>query len=122
MTEEEFLIAVDAAVRRWGHDRTGQPLSCRTFAQAEPANCHANAESYAALHGGEVTRGFLTQRPHVWVMPHSVVRIDEALIDVTLNPSQLRGIAFFTVDGPVDGFADWAKRYPRETRPIPQHR
>lgn len=126
MTEEEFLIAVDIAVKRWGNDRTGQPLLCRPFARAESANCHANADSYVALYGGDVTRGFLVQHPHgwtnVWVMPHSVVRVDETLIDVTLDPSQLRGIAFFAVDGPAEGFVDWAKRYPRETRPAPQHR
>lgn len=126
MTEEEFLAAVDMAVTRWGNDRPGQPLLCRHFAQSEPANCHANAESYAALYGGDMTRGFLVHHPlgwtTVWIMPHSVVRTEGGLIDITLNPSQLRGTAFFAIDGPADGFVDWAKRYPRETRPVPQHR
>lgn len=123
MTEQEFLRVIDIAVAQWLQHREGLPLVPKPFDQALEAQCHANAESFVALHGGEVVHGFLIQRPHgwptVWVMAHTAVRIDGGLVDVTLDQSQLRGLAFFAVAGPVSGFVDWAKRYPRETRPIP---
>lgn len=123
MTEQQFLAAVDEAVTRWFHDRGGESLSCIAFDQAVPAQCHANADAFVAQHGGEVVRGFLIQHPDgwptVWVMAHSVVRTSDCLVDVTLEPAQLRGLAFFTVEGQVDGFTEWAKLRPRETRPVP---
>lgn len=119
MTEPEYMAAVNAAVTRWHLDRQGEPLSCVAFADAEHAHCHRNAEVYVAQHGGQVVRGFLVQHPHgwtmVWVMPHSVVRTEAGLVDVTLGKTELRGLAFFPIEGDPEAFTEWAKRYPRES-------
>lgn len=122
MTEQEFFAAVDMAVARWHQDRQGEPLTCLPFDRAVPAHCHDNAEAYVAAHGGEVVHGFLVEHPHawtmVWVMPHSVVRTADGLVDVTLNSEQLRLLSFFWVVGDSDGFQPLAMRFPRESRPI----
>jgi hypothetical protein len=126
MTELEYMAAVDTVVARWLQDHQGEPLKGETFAQAERAKCHTNAESYVAEHGDQIVRGFLVQHPHewdsVWVMPHSVVRTAAGLIDVTLNNAELHGVAFFAIGGDPEGFKDWANQYPQETRSIVQGR
>jgi hypothetical protein len=126
MTELEYMTAVDAVVARWLHDRKGESLTSEIFAQAERAQCHANADAYVAQHGGQVVRGFLVQHPHawtmVWVMPHSVVRTATGLADVTLANAELHGLAFFPIEGDPEGFKDWANQYPQETRSIVQGR
>lgn len=122
MTEQEFHAAVDAAVARWHQDRQGDALRSRAFAASVPAHCHENAAAYVAEHGGEVVHGFMIQHPHawtmVWVMPHSVVRTSEGLLDVTLTEEQRRGLGFFSLTGDVDGFSALAQRFPQESRPI----
>jgi len=122
MTEQDFLIAVDAVVARWRHDRTGEPLTCLAFKEALPSQCHANAAAYVAQHGGEVVRGFLVQHPPgwtmVWVMPHSVVRTDLGFLDVTVKPMDLVGLAFFPIEGDPIEFTEWAKKFPQESRSI----
>ncbi|WP_159086356.1 hypothetical protein [Burkholderia mayonis] len=124
MTESEYLAAVNAAIARWLLDRKGEPLTAKAFAQAEPARCHANADAYVIQHGGQVVRGFLILHPHewtvVWVMPHSVVRTATGLVDVTLKSAELRGLAFFSIEGDPERFIDWAKRYPQESRSVVQ--
>ena len=126
MKEQEYMAVVDAVVARWHQDRQGEPLTCVAFDQAVPAQCHANADAYVAVHGGLVVRGFYVQHPQdwtmVWVTPHSVVRTDQGLIDVTLKPVELVGLAFFSIEGGPAGFIEWAKRHPRLTRPLPQLR
>jgi len=121
MTEEEFLASVDAVVKRWLDDRNGELLTCLTFKDAEPAKCHTNAEAYVAQHGSRVVRGFLVQHPHawtiVWVMPHSVVRTDQGMVDVTLTMTELQGLAFFPIEGDPEAFKEWAMRHPQESRP-----
>jgi hypothetical protein len=122
MTEQDFHAAVDAAVARWHQDHHGEPLTSVVFAEAQPAQCHANAAAYATRHGGEVLHGFLVQHPHawpqVWVMPHSVVRTGQGLIDVTLSPDELRSLGFFALETAMTNFVDMAKRFPRESRPV----
>lgn len=122
MTEQDFLAAVDAAVARWRLDRTGEPLTCQFFQGAVAAHCHDNAEAYVTQHGCEVVRGFLVQHPQdwpmVWVMPHSVVRTGLGLVDVTLKQTDLIGLGFFPIEGDPAEFKEWAKKYPRESRPI----
>jgi hypothetical protein len=122
MTEQEYMAAVDAAVARWHQDRGGEPLTCQAFKDAVPAQCHANAEAYVTQHGGEIVRGFCVQHLQdwtmVWVMPHSIVRTDQALVDITLKVTDFVGLAFFPIEGDPDGFTDWAKLHPQESRPI----
>lgn len=122
MTEPEFMAAVDVTVARWHQDRQGEPLTCVAFDGGVPAQCHANAAAYVAAQGGHVVHGFLVQHPHawtmVWVMPHSVVRTDSGLVDVTLPADQLRGLGFFALAEDVNGFVELAQRFPRESRPI----
>lgn len=124
MTESEYLTAVDGAVARWLLDRKGEPLAAKAFTQAESAQCHANADAYVIQHGDQVVRGFLMLHPDewtvVWVMPHSVVRTAAGLVDVTLKSAELRGLAFFSIEGGPENFMDWAKRYPQESRSIVQ--
>lgn len=123
MTEQDFLAAVTETVARWHQDRQGEPLMCQAFKDAVPAQCHANAAAYVAQHGGQVVRGFYVQHPQdwtmVWVIAHSVVRTVQGLIDVTLAPASTVGLAFFPIEGDPDGFRDWSKLHPRESRPLP---
>ncbi|HET7371010.1 MAG TPA: hypothetical protein VFK45_09255 [Gammaproteobacteria bacterium] len=125
MTEGEFFAAMDAAVLRWTANRTGEVFGVRHFDQAKENDCHANAEKYASLNGGIVVRGFLIQPldgwAFVWVISHSVVRTNQGLEDVTLAASQLRGgLTFFSIEPMTEGYLEWARKYPRERRPVPQ--
>lgn len=126
MTEQEFLAAVNDAVKRWADDRSGERLIVQPFDQAHEAQCHTNAEAFRSQFGGEVVHGFLIQHPDswptVWVIAHSVVRGNAGLMDVTLNPLKLQGLGFFSIAGDTGDFVEWAKRYPRVTRPVPHLR
>jgi len=122
MTEQEYMVAVDAAVTRWHQDRRGDPLTCLAFDGAVPAQCHANAAAFVAKHGGEVVRGFLVMHPHlgpeVWVFPHSVVRTASVLVDVSLSPEQLRCHAFYPLFADIEDFVEQAQLKPELHRSI----
>jgi len=51
----------------------------------------------------------------VWVMPHSAVRTATGLVDVRLKSEELRGLAFFSIEGDPESFVYSAKRYPQES-------
>lgn len=122
MSEQAYKASVDAAVARWRQDRRGVPMTCLAFDAAVPGHCHENAAAYVAKHGGEVVRGFLVMHPDgwrmVWVMPHSVVRTETGLVDVTLPADQLRWLGFYPLLDAIDGFEKLAQQFTRESRPI----
>ncbi|MBM7129367.1 hypothetical protein [Dyella mobilis] len=113
-------------VSRWRENRAGLPLVSVPFPDAQEAQCHANAERYVALHGGEVVRGWLIQHPDSWpqvyVRTHSVVRrLDgsASLVDPTLAARDLRGQAFFDHVGDAEVFDAIKLAYAELLLPLP---